>query len=75
MSGVVREYLTGGEPNRYMAEASTLGLRPGEWPAQLSTSLGDGEPFVFTSFERSADGEVTGACYVQGLVKLIIFND
>jgi hypothetical protein len=37
-----------------VTEASTLGLKPGEWPPTLPTSLGNGQPFVLTHADRGA---------------------
>jgi len=31
---------------KFSTEASTIGLRPGEWPHHLDTALGNGQPLI-----------------------------
>lgn len=55
----------------YTAEASELGLAPGEWPEQMETTLGNGQPFV-RAFLTGRKGS-----YLQsgGCIRLYVFND
>ena len=59
-------------PYRYMADASELGLRPGEWPPKLRTTLGNGHMLYLWS--KGQDDEriyrQTGGC-----IELTIYND
>lgn len=59
------------EPHKFSAFASDLGLAPGQWPATLSTDLGNGNPFLIS--HNNGEGYV----YLQqlGCIRLVIFND
>jgi len=54
-----------------VAEASTLGLAPGECPWVLPTTLGNGRPFHFYRI----DGEVLIYWQEQGCIRLHVLND
>jgi hypothetical protein len=62
-----------------VVEASTLGLRPGEWPAtlQCEPAFGNGRPLIRGDMERSSDGELVAVNYRQmfGVIGLRVFND
>ena len=62
--------------HRFVAEASTLGFRPGQWPRLIETNLGNGRPFFFHSMCHS-DGEIISAEYRQalGCITLSVLND
>ena len=64
------------EVHRFAAEASSLGLHPGEWPQSISTSLGNSQPFLF-SHRVEIDGDLLSVQYTQafGCVTLNIWND
>lgn len=55
----------------FTADASELGLPPGQWPRTLPTNMGNGLPFVIRKF---APG---GTVYEQslGCLTLRVFND
>ena len=63
----------------FMAEASSLGLRPGEWPQALPVrkDVGNGLPFARPKARLNADGEIVSVAYVQdlGCLTLTVFND
>lgn len=65
--------------NMYSVEASDLGLRPGEWPNELPTTMGNGQPFVKVGVMHSApdDNELVGVNYHQrgGSIALKVWND
>lgn len=54
-------------------EASTLGFKPGVWPREFETRLGNGQPFVLYA-EAGIEGERR---YVQrnGELRLTVLND
>lgn len=62
------------EVHRFVTEASSIGLRPGEIPAMIAPfePFGNGQPFVWTAIDE--DGSLT---YTQdmGCVSIRIFND
>lgn len=69
---IEREHVTEVEVHRFVTEASTLRLFPGEvWPSYIPTSLGNKQPMrlTFTDDER--------ACYRQsnGCIDLVVMND
>jgi hypothetical protein len=61
---------------KFSAEASSLGLPPGEFPSILPTTLGNGRPFLIRNFDQH-DGELTAVHYYQGngCITLTVFND
>lgn len=65
------------EPHLFTAEASSLGLPVAYFPAQLDTTLGNGQPLIRKSWLRDPEGEVYACEYWQafGCVRLRIFND
>lgn len=58
--------------SRYTAEASELGLAPGQWPRVLETSLGNGQPFTLFSVHACGTRH-----YEQdnGCITLLVLND
>jgi len=73
---VKRSQVTEYEPHKFEAEASALGLRPGEWPSTLLTDVGNGQPFLVSEKLRSW-GETCAVIYRQqfGCCELVIHND
>lgn len=63
----------------YSAEASELGLRPGqEWPREVRVpGLGNGQPFYARRQIVMGENEFGGLVYRQamGCLELTIFND
>lgn len=62
----------------YSAEASELGLPPGQWPQQIMVvGLGNGHPFRPLKVLYDDSGEFGGLVYRQamGCVNLTVFND
>lgn len=59
-------------PHHYIIEASTLGLRPGQWPGAINTTMGNGQPLH--QVRRLPDG---GVRYGQafGVVYVDVLND
>lgn len=63
---------------KWMQEASTLGLKPGDFPGQIPVDgIGNGEPFIRTGITKGEEGELVGVTYQQhlGIVRLLIIND
>ena len=58
------------------AEASSLRLPPGQWPALIRTDLGNGQPFIVQHPELQ-DGELVCVRYKQqlGYLTFVIWND
>lgn len=69
----IGEYAT----HAFNAEASTIGLRPGEWPERLETTMGNRMPLLRTSKRVDNDGDLLWVTYWQanGCISLRIFND
>lgn len=64
--------------HHFYTEASDLGLRAGQWPTTIKTTLGNGRPFIYQGSEYDASGEeLEGVMYRQsnGILTLMIFND
>jgi hypothetical protein len=62
----------------YSAEASELGLPPGQWPQQIVVlGLGNGLPFRPAKVVYDDSGEFGGLMYRQsmGCLNLTVFND
>jgi len=70
---VLRNDVTSTAHNEYVTEASTIGMRPGEWFKVLPTTMGNGMPFIFDRFELAAGFAV----YKQdaGCITLRVYND
>lgn len=70
---ILRSQIHEFECHKFVADASDLGLRPGEWPRSFDTDAGNGQPFLFSAFHK--DG--SGATYRQanGCILLRIIND
>ena len=60
----------------FIVEASNLGLRAGEWPERMETTMGNKMPFLRRS-KKVVDGDLFWVTYLQGNGSLIlrIFND
>jgi len=68
---ITHDNVTEIEPHKFCTEASSLGLKPGEWPTRFETTLGNGLPlFIFCN-----GGD--GIYYRQqfGCIQLVVFND
>ena len=63
--------------HRYGAEASSIGLEPGQWPPSLPTTLGNGQPFVRTAPRYDEQGDLLSVTYRQamGCISLSVLND
>lgn len=59
------------EPHAFVAEASSLGWAPGEWPNRVETNMGNGLPFLLWSATE------TYRLYRQsnGIIVLRVYND
>jgi hypothetical protein len=62
--------------HEFHADASTVGLKPGEWPHFLETSLGNGQAFRLVA-RRGPAGEPYAMKYEQdlGCISLVLWND
>lgn len=60
-------------PDRYMVDASDLGLAPGQWP-NLFTVEGSGQLWSFDAVEKR-EGELIGVTYRSGQKTLAVVND
>jgi len=58
--------------HEWEVEASTLGLKPGEWPTSIHTDIGNGMPF---QFERVNDIGDHVYRQVWGCTTLLVIND
>lgn len=63
--------------HRFVGEASDLGLAPGEWPPQISTTMGNGMPFIRVAKKLDPEGELMYVRYHQanGCIDLLVYND
>lgn len=63
-------------PYEYTAEASELGLPPGQWPYLMTTTMGNGMPFVRTT-KKVLNDDLIYVRYQQsnGVLDLIVYND
>ena len=61
----------------YMTSASDLGLPPGQWPEQMSTTLGNKRAFLFVDRTHDEEGELQSVQYRQatGNSILTVVND
>lgn len=61
----------------FETEASEINLRPGEWPTQLPTDMGNRQPFVRHSKKLDSNGDLLWVTYAQdlGCLTLRVFND
>jgi hypothetical protein len=73
---ITRDQVKERKQYHFIAEASDLGLAPGDWPVQLQTTVGNGMPFVFVR-ECRHDDELAYVEYAQiaGCITLKVFND
>lgn len=64
------------ECHRFVTEASTIRLQPGEWPEAIETTIGNGQPFLLHTLKCTPLG-IASAIYEQanGCVTLEITND
>ena len=69
-----RDLVTAHDVLHYSVCASDLGLRPGEWPEQIDTNLGNGQPLILRDEPR---GEGAGCVYTQqfGCIQVTVWND
>lgn len=74
---ITRKNVIEREPHKFVAEASDIGLLPGEWPSKIEAEIGNGLPFVQTDRLLTEDGDVAYVKYAQlaGCITLKIFND
>lgn len=61
--------------HNWFAFASDIGIRAGQWPEKLETTLGNKMPFIRTS-KRVKEGDLLSVVYYQGngCLRLEIFN-
>lgn len=73
---ITHDIATEFEVHKFVVEASTAGLRPGEWPTNIETNLGNGQKLVRSHAERH-NGELTAVVYKQalGCITVNILND
>lgn len=66
-----------GELHKYTTEASTLGWKPGEWPKQIDTTLGNCQPFIRKKWLRDQDNDLYAVVYWQAFsaAELHVLND
>lgn len=57
------------------AEASSLGIRPGQWPETIIATLDHGNlSFLYSRFEQRG-GDVLNVTYEGGSLTLVVWND
>lgn len=69
---ITTQNTTATSTNHLVTEASTLGLKPGEWPIDLPTTLGNKQPFRRL---RGMDDGGFEYHQQQGTLILRVFND
>jgi len=64
------------EAHKFVVAASDLGLAPGEFPKQIETNLGNGQPLIRKS-RVEINGDLIEVVYWQafGCVELHVHND
>ena len=64
------------EVHKWSVEASDLGLKPGEFPQAIETTLGNGMPF-YAYHTNAVEGDIIYVAYMQGngCIQLRIYND
>ena len=60
------------EVHRFVADASALGLKPGEWPRQLETTMGNKQPFLMMTRKLP---EYVIYAQANGCIRLTVYND
>jgi len=73
LPSVPRDIVTEVEAHRFVTEASSIGLRPGEWPLALTTALGNGRPLRRAAFFK--DGSGVRYRQDEGCVVVDVLND
>jgi len=65
------------EPGCFVAEASDLGFRPGEWPDEIGVTLPDGSSHLVVGGGaiRNREGELEGIEYASGRLLIMVWND
>lgn len=71
MKTVTMADVTQHDEKQFCTDASTLGLAPGEWPSQLPTDLGNGNPFLIAYH----NADVVHYLQKMGTLRLAVFND
>ena len=76
MTTITRETAKEFAPHTFSAWSSDLGIRPGEFPRVLETTLGNGLSLLATS-KKVRDGDLLWVTYRQlaGCVALRVYND
>jgi hypothetical protein len=76
MANIKRDQVLEIKVHTFVTEASTIGLRPGEWPERIDTELGNGQPLLRGQPDLE-DGEIRGVRYRQahGCIAVLIVND
>lgn len=59
------------ELHHWLTEASMLGLAPGQWPEQLPTTLGNGQPFFKQPYIGEGKVEYRQS---MGCIRLTVLN-
>lgn len=73
---VTLEHISQANGNRYCADASDIGLRVGQWPHELPTTIGNKQPLVRTRRVANHNGVIAYEYdQVAGSIILTIFND
>lgn len=69
---ITEQHISQVSVHTFVAEASELRLRPGQWPSRLATTMGNGQDFMFQRIDPDS-----AAHYQQGMgcLKLIVIND
>lgn len=75
MFEVKKEHCQEWQLHSFSADASELGLQPGNFPEEMQTSMGNGNVFIKTK-ENKVGWNITYADYTQlwGNITLRVFN-
>lgn len=65
------------EVHKFVSFASDIGLRAGQWPEKLETTLGNKQPFVRVRKKLDTEGDLQYVVYEQalGCCSLRVYND
>jgi len=76
---VSKDNLTEENAHLFIAEASSIGLKPGQWPEYIFVmpKIGNGMVFQRRSPITSQDGDLRAVKYLQqlGCAELVVLND
>lgn len=70
---ITHDLVTEFEVHHFVTFATDIGLKPGEWPRNLPTDIGNGQDFLVASVGEN--GQWVNYIQMNGCVRLRVFND